>query len=150
MTVRKRRKKNRLRGHRVHGKGDTKNKRGAGSRGGRGKAGSHKHRFTKYYADFGKEKKQVRGKPRAKAVNLDEVEQSLPAWIASGKAQKSGDKIVVDGKKTGFGKLLGRGELHSRIVFENVAASKAAAMKLRKSGCVLKAIAEEEGKDEHS
>ena len=54
MPERTRRKKNKLRGNRTHGKGNTKNHRGAGSKGGRGRAGSHKHKFSKYYKTFGK------------------------------------------------------------------------------------------------
>ena len=78
MTVRKRKKKNILRGHRTHGHGDTKNGRGAGSRGGVGRAGSHKHKFTKYAGEFGIEKKQVIGKPIGPSMNLDQIEQMLP------------------------------------------------------------------------
>ena len=73
MTIRKRKKKNKLRGHRTHGKGDTKNHRGAGSRGGVGRAGSHKHKFTKYYGEFGTEKKKVAGKPIGPSINLDQI-----------------------------------------------------------------------------
>ncbi len=138
MTVRKRRKKNKLRGHRTHGKGDTKNRRGAGSRGGRGRAGSHKHRFTKYYGHFGEEKKNVRGRAKGAALNLDQIEQFLPRWIAEGKAEKKGNEIVVDGKNAGFEKIVARGSLHTKVVFENVTASKKAAEKLKQSGSTVK------------
>ena len=57
MVVRRRKKKNKLRGQRTHGGGGTKNRRGAGCRGGVGKAGSHKHKFSKYYVEFGIKKK---------------------------------------------------------------------------------------------
>jgi len=135
MTVRERKKKNKVRGQRTHGKGDTKNRRGAGSRGGRGRAGSHKHKFVKYHAEFGKDRK-VREKSTVVALNLDEVEQLLPKWIAEGKVEKG--KMALDGKKLGFSKLLGRGSLKTKVVFENVSASKKAAEKIKKSGSSIK------------
>ena len=136
MTVRERKRKNKLRGQRTHGKGDTKNKRGAGSRGGRGKAGSHKHKFTKYYAEFGKDRK-VREKSTVVALNLDEIEQLLPKWILQGKIEK-GSNTVIDGNKLGFSKVLARGKLKSKIVFENVKASKKAVEKIKESGSTIK------------
>jgi large subunit ribosomal protein L15 len=146
MTVRKRRKKNKLRGQRTHGHGDTKNRRGAGSRGGRGRAGSHKHKFTKYYGGFGKEKKKLRGKARGRALNLDQIGQFLGEWVAAGKAEKKGNTFAVDGKKAGFAKIVARGELQARIAFENVKASKRALEKLKKSGSTVK----EHGKEAES
>ena len=53
MVVRKRRKVNKQLGERTHGHGDTKNWRGSGNRGGVGRAGSHKHKFSKYWMTFG-------------------------------------------------------------------------------------------------
>jgi large subunit ribosomal protein L15 len=144
MTVRRRRKKNTVRGHRTHGQGDTKNRRGAGSRGGRGRAGSHKHKYTKYFGTFGKNKKKVIGKPLGPSINLDQIEQLLPTWIAAEKVSKEGNKIIVDGKKIGFAKILARGQLKSKVVFENFKASQRAMEKLKESGSVVKGLEEEE------
>ena len=138
MTVRRKRKLNKLRGQRKHGHGDTKNRRGGGSRGGRGKAGSHKHKYTKYFATFGTEKKKVKGKQELESLNLDQIQQFLPKWVAEGKAVQSAGEITVDARKAGFSKIVARGQLHSKVVFENAKASKRAAEKLGKSGCVLK------------
>ena len=140
MTVRKRKKKNKLRGHRTHGKGDTKNKRGAGSRGGRGRAGSHKHKFTKYFGEFGQDKKKITGKPLGPSLNLDQIDAALPKWMEQKKVVKEGTNIVVDGKKLGFVKIIGRGQLDSKVVFENVKVSKKALEKLEKSGSTVKGI----------
>ena len=61
MVVRRRKKRvNKMLGQRTRGNGDTKRRRGAGSRGGRGLAGSHKHKYSKYAGKFGKEKKKVK------------------------------------------------------------------------------------------
>ena len=67
MVVRKRKKLvNKMLGQRTRGNGDTKRRRGAGSRGGRGLAGSHKHKYSKYAGKFGQEKKKVRSRNGSK------------------------------------------------------------------------------------
>ncbi len=146
MTVRRRKKKNTVRGERTHGQGDTKNRRGAGSRGGRGRAGSHKHKFTKYQGEFGQDKKKVIGKPVGPSMNLDMIEQSIPKWIAQGKVEKEGTTIKIDGKKIGVAKIVGRGKLISKVSFENVKASKKAAEKISESGSKIAGLEEEEAK----
>ncbi|MBN2066869.1 MAG: uL15 family ribosomal protein [Candidatus Diapherotrites archaeon] len=134
MVVRRRRKKNKVRGNRTHGKGDTKNRRGAGSRGGRGRAGSHKHKFTKYYGEFGTEKKKLREKTTVNAINLDQLQQQLPKMLAEKKAVKEGNSIVIDGNKIGFGKILSMGNLKEKLVARNIRASKKAMEKIEKAG----------------
>lgn len=124
MVVRKRRKKHRLRGNRTHGKGNTKNKRGSGIRGGVGKAGSHKHKYSKYWKEFGV-KKNLKAKRRLEAVNLEDVERNL-SW---------GNEI--DGKKLGFSKVLGKGFLSRKVVFRNVSVSKKAKEKIEKFGGIV-------------
>jgi len=115
MTVRRRRKKNKLRGQRTMGAGGTKNRRGAGSRGGRGKAGSRKHKI----ATFGVKTKKYRLKPeiKMKEINLGELDKKLDMLVAKGKVIKEGDKYVVD-KKSGYGKVLSRGETKKEIVLK--------------------------------
>ena len=70
MVVRKRRKKNRMRGSRTHGCGGTKQKRGSGGRGGVGLAGGHKHKFSLYYADHFGEKSGLKPKDKGKAMPI--------------------------------------------------------------------------------
>lgn len=144
MVVRKRRKKNKLRAQRTHGKGDTKNKRGAGCRGGRGRAGSHKHKYSKYYGTFGKEKKKVRGKKKGMEVNLEQLQLMLPRW-GKGKVEKKENSFVVDGKKAGIGKVLSRGEISEKIVLKNARASKRAKEKIEKAGGKVEETGEKEG-----
>ncbi len=129
MTERKRRKKNKLRGHRTHGKGDTKNKRGAGSKGGRGRAGSHKHKFTKYYGEFGKEKKKILAKKTIVAINIDELNKMVDEKIKAG-AIKDTEEIHIDGKEWGIDKILGRGKPKYNYFIENTKISKKADEKL--------------------
>jgi len=119
MTVRKRRKKNKLRGQRTHGHGGTKNRRGSGVRGGTGRAGSHKHKFTKYFADFGKGI-ILKPKNKIKAINLQTIEAKKDAWLKKGLLTKEEDYIVIDGKKIGFDKILSKGRISFKAVVRNM------------------------------
>ena len=127
--ARERRKKNKLRGMRTHGAGNKKNHRGKGVRGGVGKAGSHKHKFSKYYMDFGI-KNTFKAKKKEGAINLDFISNRLQEWLANGKAKKEDGIIVVNGHALGFGKVLGRGIITEKIRVENAKASKGAAKKI--------------------
>jgi len=130
MVVRRRKKINRNLGERTRGNGDTKNRRGAGSRGGRGLAGSHKHKFSKYAGKFGKEKRTLLSRKVVKAFNIEHLVQAMPGLLEKGKAVKEGDAIVVDGKAIGFDKLLSRGNLEEKWIVRNVKASKKAVEKI--------------------
>lgn len=134
---RKRKKKEKLRGKRSHGKGDTKNKRGAGSRGGRGKAGSHKHKYSKYYSEFGG-KKQMKPHSTTKAINLDDLNESMNSLLKKGKLKKEKNTIVVDGKKLGVDKILARGNIEKKLLLKNIKTSKKAREKIINAGGTIK------------
>jgi large subunit ribosomal protein L15 len=147
MVVRRRKKRNKLLGSRTRGKGDTKNRRGAGSRGGRGLAGSHKHKYAKYHTKFGKEKRKLMAKKQVKAINLDQLMQIMPRLLAAGKVSSEGEKLIIDGTKTGLDKLLSKGSLEQKLIVRNIKASKKAAEKIKKAGGQLEEPVEEtEGK----
>ncbi len=129
MVERKRRKLNKLRGKRTHGKGDTKNKRGGGSRGGRGKAGSHKHKYNLYCYDFGTERKRIIAKKALVALNIDELNKIVEKKIEEGKI-KDIEEIHIDGKEWKIDKILGRGNPRYNYFFENIQLSKKADEKL--------------------
>lgn len=133
MVVRKRRKKNKLRGQRYHGGGNTKNRRGAGNRGGVGKAGSHKHKFSKHYVDFGVSI-VLKAKPKGEAVNLEYISEKLAEWTAIGKAKKEDGMIVIDGKEIGIVKILGKGNIKEKISVVNCSVSKTAGKKIVSAG----------------
>lgn len=144
MVVRKRRKKNKLRGMRQHGAGDKKNRRGAGTRGGRGKAGSHKHKFSKYYTYFGV-KRTRKAKQKFSAINLGQIADKLQEWIKGGKVEKNEEGFfLVDGKKLGFVKVLSKGSLKEKILLVNARASEKASEKILSVGGKLSEIGEEE------
>ncbi len=136
MARRERRKKNKMRGHRTHGAGNKKNRRGKGVRGGVGKAGSHKHKFSKYYVDFGV-KRTFKARQKEPTINLEEVQVRLGGWLKAGKARKEGVHFVVDGKALGFGKVLSRGSIKEKIRLENVKASEEAARKIIAAGGIV-------------
>ena len=139
MVERSKRKKNRLRGHRSHGKGNTKNRRGAGCRGGRGRAGSKKHKRTLYYETIGNKvrlKKQfvAKGRKQPQALNLDDLNYLVEGLVKREKIEKQGDLYLLDGDKIGLDKVLSRGKLEHKVLLKNVFASKAAVKKIEESG----------------
>ncbi|MCR4335007.1 MAG: uL15 family ribosomal protein [archaeon] len=147
MVVRRRRKKNKLRGQRTHGGGGTKNRRGAGSRGGVGKAGSHKHKFSKYYVDFGT-KRKLKARKSEKTISLAYINDNIEKWLANGKAKKDGSIIVIDGKVLKIGKVLGNGIITHKIKIKNANASKVAEEKIQKAGGIVSIEEHSESEDE--
>lgn len=133
MVVRKRKKKIKLRGHRFHGKGNTKNKRGAGCKGGRGRAGSHKHKFSKYWMTFGM-KRRLKAKHSMPAIKLDDLCIMMPHLIAKGKIEMRGKEFVVDGKKIRYGKILSTGNVNQKLIIRNMNVSAGAREKIEAAG----------------
>lgn len=134
MVVRKGRRRFKKLGQRTRGHGDTKNMRGSGTRGGKGLAGSHKHKWTKYYKKFGTEEKQILSRKIVNAINIDQLVEMLPGLLADGRASKEAGMVVVDGTKIGFQKLLSRGEISEKIIVREMKASKKAVEKIKKAG----------------
>jgi large subunit ribosomal protein L15 len=133
MVVRK--EKKRRRGERTY-HGSHKKWRGGGSRGGRGKAGMHKHKWSytvKYAPDhFGKD---GFARPKeVKAINLAELERMLPELVEKQIAEKEGEAIKINLKKIGYDKLLGAGSVSKPVVIEADAASASAIKKVESAG----------------
>ncbi len=133
MVVRRSKKTNKLRGQRYHGKGNTKNRRGAGVRGGVGRAGSTKHKFSKYYVDFGT---KIRLKPKNKgdSINLSELEKYLNTKLEKKLIEKNNEIFVVDGKKCSLGKILGRGDINIKVETKNIKVTQNAKEKIEAIG----------------
>jgi large subunit ribosomal protein L15 len=118
-------------GSRNWGAGNTKNRRGTGSRGGRGYAGSGKHRWTwilRYEPDhFGK---SGFARPTAKAkldfVSVDQIAQ----WAKSGKFEKKAGMASF----TFEGKVLGTGRIDVPVNVRAVAFSSSAKEKIEAAG----------------
>lgn len=95
------------RGSRTHGRGK-KAGRGAGLRGGRGNAGLHKHKYMhvlKYMRDhFGRRGfKRSFDKKEVNAINVGDIERLFP------------DRKEINLKEEGFDKLLGKGEIKTKV-----------------------------------
>jgi large subunit ribosomal protein L15 len=120
------RKVRRLRGSRTHGYGQVGQHRGAGSRGGRGLAGLHKHKWTwtvKFDPEhFGRPSlKAKRSRIRGKSVNVGHLDAL---------AEKFGEKGRLDLTALGYTKLLGMGAVSSPLKVRIGSASGMAKQKL--------------------
>jgi large subunit ribosomal protein L15 len=128
MVVRRKKKVLKFRGKRSYGYGSHKKHRGGGSRGGRGKAGMHKHKWSytvKYDPDhFGKKgfKRPFASYKRSKAINLKQLET-----LAQGKKK-------IDLKKYGYTKVLGGGMIKSKMEVVAKSFSKKAIEKIEEAG----------------
>jgi len=130
LMKRKNRKCGKLRGKRRHGHGNIKNRRGAGNRGGRGKAGLHKHKYT-YTVVYAKEHFGKKGfvnqtKKEQKAINLYEIEHMRERGLI--KEQDGKYVFEFDGK------VLGCGELGAAVLIRARSWSKKAKEKIEKVG----------------
>ncbi len=128
----KRKKVVKQRGHRTHGWGSPKKHRGAGSRGGRGYAGSKKHKrvwVAKNEPDrLGKRGfhslRDKRVKARVRAINLRDLER-----IALKKGLKE-----INLKELGYDKLLGAGQVTRKLIVKADMFSASAKEKIERAG----------------
>jgi len=124
-----RRKKKRRRGERTY-HGSHKKWRGGGSRGGRGKAGMHKHKWSytvKYEPDhFGKKGFKPPKRKKFKTINLKELDRMIKEGIIKG------EKVNL--LELGYEKLLGNGKITIPITIETKYASRKAVEKIEKIG----------------
>ncbi len=140
MVVRKDKKSRKMRGSRTHGYGTIGQHRKAGSRGGRGAAGLHKHKWTwtvKYYPDwYGKRgfKNPTSISEDIIAINVGRLNEIVDELIASGKIKPSGDFIEVDLMALGYNKLLGGGIVNKRLRIKTMFATKEAIRKVKEAG----------------
>jgi len=142
MTTYKIRKNRKMRGSKTHGWGAMKKHRGAGSRGGRGMAGTGKRgdakkpsiwKDTKYFGKHGFTRpKKVTIK--INAINLKTIEQNIESWLSKKLIEKKNDSYVIDLKKLGFNKLLSTGKITKKFDIKCEYASKKAIDKIKKSG----------------
>lgn len=116
------------RGSKTHGRGSMKKGRGAGLRGGRGNAGLGKHKWMhmkKYMPDhFGKHGfKRPHGTSKEdKTINVGKLEDKFPG------------KKTIDLTKEGYDKLLGAGDINSKLKVKVNQASQNAVEKIKKEG----------------
>ncbi|MEM1569201.1 MAG: uL15 family ribosomal protein [Candidatus Bathyarchaeia archaeon] len=132
------RKIRKLRGSRTCSWGRVGQHRKSGMRGGFGRAGLHKHKWTwtvKYAPDyFGKRgfKSPIQKiKSKFKEVNVGELSQILSKME---NVELQNGKPVIDLPQLGYGKLLGRGELNIPVVVKAIGFTENAIEKVKKAG----------------
>jgi len=142
MTVNKNKKVRKQRGYSSHGYGARKKHRGAGSRGGRGMAGSGRRADQKkptilniygpdYFKKTGFKSKVVR---HIKPINIEALEQMFDELLASKKIKEEKGFYVINLEDIGFNKLLGKGKASKKFMIHATAASAKAAEKIRALG----------------
>ncbi len=105
-----------FRGSRTCGGGTHKNRRGGGSRGGRGNAGIGKHhciRAMQRGLSFGKHgfKRPSTTVEDKVIVNIGEIDEAIEQLVADGFAQKRDDAFHIDLTNIGIEKVLGSGKV---------------------------------------
>ncbi|MBI5228352.1 uL15 family ribosomal protein [Candidatus Micrarchaeota archaeon] len=131
MTKRKEGQKKGYLGHRSHGRGNVKNRRGSGNRGGRGMAGIDKHKWSwamvndkHHFGKFGFARPNKA--PEMKVAHLFEIDQ-----------QARLEKLEKKGGKFHFhfdGKILATGTIKSPVEITAAAWSKNVEKKLKECG----------------
>ena len=117
-------KKRRQRGSRTHGGGTQKNRRGAGNRGGRGRAGRDKHEFHNY-EPLGKHgfTRPEDVKEEILEINVRTIDEDARLYAEEGLAERDGDAYVLDARELLDGgydadavKVLGGGQVRNELV----------------------------------
>ena len=132
-------KRSKFRGSRTCGGGTHKNRRGAGNRGGRGRAGINAHHFVKWYKEmggpvFGKDGFCNQTTVDVTTIDVGSLDQIVPSLIAQGIAKKEGDAIVINTADMGIEKVLGSGKVTRKINVSAAAFSEIAKAKIEKMG----------------
>ena len=134
MTKRKTKQKKGYLGHRTHGRGNVKNRRGSGNRGGRGMAGIDKHKWSwavknrkEHYVYFGKHGfTRSNAKADILLMHLYEINQKA----VLNQLEKKGGKYHFDFD----GKILATGSVTMPLVIRAMSWSKNVEKKLKVSG----------------
>ncbi|MDD2472796.1 MULTISPECIES: uL15m family ribosomal protein [unclassified Methanoculleus] len=112
-------KRSKYRGSRTCGGGTHKNRRGAGNRGGRGRAGQRDHRFSHFYLKGeianGKHGFVNKTSVPVSALDVGEIDQMAEALLQEGLAIREGDLITLDATAIGIEKVLGGGRVTHKL-----------------------------------
>ena len=136
----KKKRSSKRRGDREQGRGKKKG-RGAGLRGGKGRAGSHKHKRV-HYAKLGQlwgwENHGFKIPDEAQkvtiGVNVSELDTVLPRLVEMGEATESGGVFTVNLTEMGVDKLLGSGQVRSKVKVTVASATESAKAKIEAAG----------------
>ncbi|WP_018259122.1 uL15m family ribosomal protein [Halomicrobium katesii] len=133
-------KKRRQRGSRTHGGGSHKNRRGAGHRGGRGRAGRDKHEFHNY-EPIGKSgfKRPQKVKEEIAEVEVRELDEDAALLAAEGVAEATDGGYRIDAREVvdedaDAVKVLGAGQVRNELELVADAFSDGAREKVEAAG----------------
>ena len=136
----KARKVRKQRGSRTHGWGQIGQHRSGGGRGGHGKAGLDKHKWTyvvkhdpTYWLKIGFVSTRALGK-KVNIINIGKLDDLANLLESENKLEKKDKKIFLDLESLGFHKLLGTGSVSNPIIVKVGAYSEAASRKLEEAG----------------
>jgi large subunit ribosomal protein L15 len=132
-------KRSKYRGSRTCGGGTHKNRRGAGNRGGRGRAGINAHHFVHWYMElggpvFGKDGFFNKTQITVTSIDVGVLDQIVPSLLAQGIAKMEGDAIVINTADMGIDKVLGSGRVTKKMNLSAQAFSAQAKTKIEKMG----------------
>lgn len=134
MVIRRNKKRKKYLGNRTRGAGDTKNRRGAGSKGGKGKTGKWRHKKSRYYKEIAVnviQKSHIVENP----INLFDINNYINGLIISGKATND---IILDFKENKdlkkYTKVVGKGYIKYKVHLKNIKCSKSVAEKVKEKG----------------
>ena len=139
MTFNRHKKVGKYRGHTTHGGGHRKKRRGAGSRGGRGNAGTGKragHKVAGIKVDLGKHGfRRKRTISFGKSINVGRFTAVfVERLVKAGKVVQEKDIFVMDLDKLGYDKLLGTGSVGLKLNIMVKRYSARAAEKVKAAG----------------
>lgn len=135
------RKVRKQRGSRTHGYGQIgQHRSGGGGRGGHGKAGFDKHKWTyvlKYDPTYWEKKGFVSTRTLGKKVsiiNVGKLDDLVDKLDSEKKLERKEKKIFLDLESLGYDKLLGTGEISKPLLVKVASYSEAASRKLEEAG----------------
>ena len=140
MVVRRKKKSRYMRGSRTHGYGSIGQHRKSGSRGGRGAAGLHKHKWSwivKNFPDwFGKHgfTRPVTLRTEVRSINVGELNEMVKELELRGELKHENGMYVIDLASLGINKLLGRGRIERKVKVIVYSATERAVSKVREAG----------------
>lgn len=127
------RKVRKFRGSRRYGWGQTHAHRGAGNLGGFGETGGHKHGWTYTVVHdpdhFGKHG-FYHSSENVNTINVGELDELAENLLASGRATKKDDGIVIDLYSLNVDKLLGSGQVSKQLLVKVKSSSSMATKKI--------------------
>jgi large subunit ribosomal protein L15 len=144
------RKVRKQRGSRTHGWGQIGQHRSRGGRGGTGKAGLDKHKWTyvvkhdpTYWLKKGFVSTKTLGK-KVSIINIGKLDDLAAKLESTKKLEKKEKKIFLDLESLGYDKLLGTGKVAKPMIVKVASYSEAASRKLEEAGGEIFKESEEE------